>query len=210
MIVEYLVIGLMLVVPFLLLLFPEASTPRLSWPRARQRPGQYRGMPVRDARTLGWGGRRGLGRVLGVVLHSKAHDDACRAFPSSPLPRGLDPALIMASCTSAPWAISRHALHGTVGAYSAVHACVMRALWGGGEGGDWGVLGVVLHSKAHDDACRAFPSSPLPRGLDPALIMASWVITPEGREGRSRGPTTPSMWVLLLPPSLAPWWNSSR
>ena len=30
----------------------------------------------------------------------------------------------------------------------------MRALWGGGEGGDWGVLGVVLHSKAHDDACR--------------------------------------------------------
>ena len=45
MIVEYLVIGLMLVVPFLLLLFPEASTPRVSWPRALQRPGQYRGMP---------------------------------------------------------------------------------------------------------------------------------------------------------------------
>ena len=45
MIVEYLVIGLMLVVPFLLLLFPEASTPRVPWPRARQRLGKYRGMP---------------------------------------------------------------------------------------------------------------------------------------------------------------------
>ena len=86
----------------------------------------------------------GSGDELGWGLHSKAHDDACRSFPSSPLPRSLDPARIMASCTSAPWEISRHALHGTVGGNSAVHACVMRALWGGGEGGDWGRMMMLV------------------------------------------------------------------
>ena len=74
----------------------------------------------------------------------------CRAFPSSPLPRGLHPARIMVSCTSAPWPISRHALHGTVGTHSAVHACVMRALWGGGKGGDWGEPSV----KKKPPSCR--------------------------------------------------------
>ena len=38
----------MLVVPFLLLLFPEASTPRVSWPRARQRLGQRQLAAFRD------------------------------------------------------------------------------------------------------------------------------------------------------------------
>ena len=55
----------------------------------------------------------------------------------------------MASCTSAPWAILRHALHGTVGADSSLLLCVMRL---SGLGGTEGTGGVGL----------GFPSPPLP------------------------------------------------
>jgi len=66
------------------------------------------------------------------------------------------PARIMASCTSAPWTISRHAFHGTVGTHSAVHARVMRSLWGGGRRG-LGRIIIIITPNAHNNPRAGMP-----------------------------------------------------